>query len=276
MVCCGMFDAYLSRWKLIPDGSPIITTNARLLPVRYGGEPAMLKLAIAEEERAGHMLMEWWDGDGAARVLARADEAVLMERAKGTATLADMAYAGQDDEACRKLCAVAARLHAPRAKPIVGLVPLSRWFRELEPAAASHGGILARCAESARTLLTEPREVVVLHGDLHHGNVLDFGVRGWLAIDPKGLVGERGFDFANTFTNTSFYDDPTRPLATRSGRFLRRLEVVAECRQSSNGNVCYTGSSAWTGLSAAWFLGDGDPAAINLQIAELAAAELNR
>ena len=33
---------------------------------------------------------------------------------------------------------------------------------------------------------------------------------------------------------------------------------------------------AWTGLSAAWFLGDGDPAAINLQIAELAAAELNR
>ena len=279
MVCCGMFDAYLSRWKLIPDGSPIITTNARLLPVRYGGEPAMLKLAIAEEERAGHMLMghmlmEWWDGDGAARVLARADEAVLMERAKGTATLADMAYAGQDDEACRKLCAVAARLHAPRAKPIVGLVPLSRWFRELEPAAASHGGILARCAESARTLLTEPREVVVLHGDLHHGNVLDFGVRGWLAIDPKGLVGERGFDFANTFTNPDL-DDPTRPLATRPGRFLRRLEVVAEAAKLERKRLLYW-ILAWTGLSAAWFLGDGDPAAINLQIAELAAAELNR
>ena len=120
MVCCGMFDAYLSRWKLIPDGSPIITTNARLLPVRYGGEPAMLKLAIAEEERAGHMLMEWWDGDGAARVLARADEAVLMERAKGTATLADMAYAGQDDEACRKLCAVAARLTPPEQSQLWG------------------------------------------------------------------------------------------------------------------------------------------------------------
>jgi streptomycin 6-kinase len=50
-------------------------------------------------------------------------------------------------------------------------------------------------------LLAEPREVGVLHGDLHHGNVLDFGVRGWLAIDPKGLLGERGFDFANIFTN---------------------------------------------------------------------------
>ena len=95
-----LFDTYLSRWNLVPDGCPIITNNARLLPVRYDGEPAMLKLAIAEEERVGGMLMEWWDGDGAAIVLARADEAVLMERAHGTVTLADMAYAGQDDEGC--------------------------------------------------------------------------------------------------------------------------------------------------------------------------------
>jgi streptomycin 6-kinase len=269
-----MFDTYLSRWNLVPDGSPIITNNARLLPVRYDGEPAMLKLAIAEEERVGGMLMEWWDGDGAAPVLARADEAVLMERAQGTATLADMAYAGQDDEACGKLCAVAARLHAPRAKPIVELVPLSQWFRELEPAAASHGGNLARCAETARTLLTEPREVVVLHGDLHHGNVLDFGARGWLAIDPKGLVGERGFDFANIFTNPDL-DNPTRPLATKPDRFLRRLEVVTEAATLERKRLlCWI--LAWTGLSAAWCLAGGDPAAIVLQIAQLTAAELDR
>jgi streptomycin 6-kinase len=40
-----------------------------------------------------------------------------------------------------------------------------------------------------------------LHGDLHHENVLDFGERRWLAIDPHGLHGERFFDFANIFTN---------------------------------------------------------------------------
>ena len=60
-----------------------------------------------------------------------------------------------------------------------------RESRELDAAAASHGGILVRCAQTARALLAQPREVGVLHGDLHHGNVLDFGVRGWLAIDPK-------------------------------------------------------------------------------------------
>lgn len=178
------------------------------------------------------------------------------------------------DEACRKLCAVAARLHAPRAKPIVELIPLSRWFRELEPAAANHGGILTRCAETACALLAEPRDVAVLHGDLHHGNVLDFGARGWLAIDPKGLIGERGFDFANIFTNPDL-DCPTRPFAIRPDRFLRRLDIVTGAAKLERKRLLRW-ILAWTGLSAAWFLGDGDPAAVDLQIAELAAAELDR
>src|SRR3546814_3749922 len=72
------------------------------------------------------------------------------------------------------------------------LVPLAHWFRALNPAAATHGGILARCAATARALLAESRGTGVLHGDIHHDNVLDFGPRGWLAIDPKRLVGERG------------------------------------------------------------------------------------
>jgi streptomycin 6-kinase len=145
-----MFDDYLSRWNLIPDGSPIVTQSGCLLPVRRRGEPAMLKLATEEEERVGVMLMEWWDGDGAARLLAHDDDALLLERADGAASLADMARNGRDDEACQILCAVAARLHAPRPKPLPELAPLPHWFRELEPAAANHGGILVRCAETAR------------------------------------------------------------------------------------------------------------------------------
>ena len=66
--------------------------------------------------------MDWWDGDGAARVLARDDDAILLERAEGTASLADMARNGRDDEACRVLCAVAGRLHASRPQPLPELV----------------------------------------------------------------------------------------------------------------------------------------------------------
>jgi streptomycin 6-kinase len=269
-----MIDIYLSQWELIPDGKPIVTSTSRLLPVRHRGKPAMLKLATDEEERLGGVLMEWWDGDGAARVLARDDNALLLERAEGTASLAEMARTGRDDEACRVLCAVAARLHAPRPKPLPELIPLAHWFRELEPAAAAHGGILIRCAATARSLSAEPREIGVLHGDLHHGNVLDFGARGWLAIDPKRLVGERGFDFANIFTNPDL-DDPTHPVATQPDRFARRLQVVTEAASLERARLLRW-ILAWTGLSAAWFLGDGDSAAVDLRVAELAAAELDR
>lgn len=269
-----MFDAYLSRWGLIPDGEAIITHSGRLLPVRRHGEPAMLKLAMEEDERSGGLLMEWWDGDGAARVLARDDGGLLLERAKGAVSLSELARGGRDDEASRVLCGVAARLHAIRSKPPPELIPLCHWFRELEPAAATHGGILLRCAEAARDLLADQREMGVLHGDLHHDNVLDFGARGWLAIDPKGLVGERGFDFANIFANPDLAD-PTRPVATLPSRFARRLEAVPEAAGLERRRLLHW-VLAWTGLSAAWMLGDGASPAIGLRVAELAAAELDR
>jgi streptomycin 6-kinase len=270
-----MFEPYLSAWNLVPDGDPITTPAGRLLPVTLGGEPAMLKISGEEDERFGGVLMEWWDAEGAARVLARGDDALLLERATGSACLAEMARSGRDDEACRILCATAARLHAPRPKPYPDLIPLISWFRDLEPAAAAHGGILIRCAETARALLAEPREVGVLHGDLHHGNVLDFGARGWLAIDPKRLIGERGFDFANIFTNPDLAD-PTCPVATVPGRFSRRLDIVADAAGLERRRLLRW-ILAWTGLSAAWFLGADNPlAAIDLQVAELAAAELDR
>jgi len=269
-----MFRPYLDRWNLIPDGEAITTPTGCLLPVRQKGQPAMLKLATVEEERSGAALMEWWEGDGAAPVLARDDNALLLERARSVGGLADMARGGRDDEACLILCTVAARLHAPRSKPLPKLIPLKQWFRELDEAAATHGGILVRCAATASQLLADPRDLCVLHGDLHHGNALDFGPRGWLAIDPKGLIGERGFDFANIFCNPDL-DDPTRPVATDPARFVRRLEIVTASARLERLRLLHW-ILAWAGLSAAWFLGDDQSADIDLTIAALAAAEIDR
>lgn len=270
-----MFEPYSRLWGLVSDGDPITTPTAALFPVLWRDRPAMLKLSEQEDQRRGAGLMAWWNGDGAAQIFAREKNALLMERATGSRSLADMARNGRDDEACRILCTTAAKLHAIRPGDLPQLVPLALWFRDLEPAAAKHGGILLRCAETARMLLAEPRDRVVLHGDLHHGNVLDFGPRGWRAIDPHGLFGERGFDFANIFTNPDL-SDPGQPVATEPGRFARRLKVVAEAAGLDRRRLLQW-ILAWTGLSAAWFLEDGDPLArIDLHVAELAAAELDR
>jgi streptomycin 6-kinase len=262
-----MFDRYLALWGLVPDGAPIVTHSSSLLPVRCGDLPAMLKIAREQEERWGGLLMTWWGGDGAARVLAHDGDALLLERASGEASLAEMARNGRDDEASRIICAVAARLHAPRDRPPPDLVPLSRWFRDLETAAARHGGILSQAAATARELLGQPQDVTVLHGDLHHGNVLDFGPRGWLAIDPKRLVGERAFDFANLFRN------PDAAVATAPGRLARQATVVAEAAGLDRARLLKW-ILAYAGLSAAWSLGDGEKPGLDLAVAAIAAQEL--
>jgi streptomycin 6-kinase len=261
------FDDYLARWGLTPDGAPIATRSSDLLPVRRARVPAMLKIAREAEERRGGLLMSWWGGDGAARVLAQDGAALLLERATGQGSLVEMARRGRDDEASRILCAVAARLHAPRPCPPPELIPLPRWFEALEPAAARHGGVFRLAAATARELLAKPSEVVVLHGDIHHGNVLDFPPRGWLAIDPKGLVGERYFDFANLFCN------PDLGTATAPGRLARQAAVVAETAGLDRSRLLGW-ILAWAGLSAAWHLEDGEPAETALSVARLAAAEL--
>jgi streptomycin 6-kinase len=265
-----MFETYLDRWRLEPDGEPIVTTTSRLLPVRRDGVPAMLKVATEPEERRGADTMTWWDGVGAAHVLAHEGDALLMARAEGSTSLAKMARSDRDDEATRIMCQVAAELHAPRMRPLPSsLVPLPEWFAELEPGAARHGGILELAAATAQHLLAAPRDIVVLHGDIHHGNILDFGSQGWLAIDPKGLLGERTFDFVNILRN------PDARVALTPGRFSRQVAVVADAAGLDRARLLKW-TLAFTGLSAAWIFGDGDEPDLDLAIAELAAAELGQ
>ena len=267
------FQPWLGRWRLTPDGAPFQTRfGSRLLAVRKGDAPAMLKIASGEEERRGADILAWFAGEGAVRILAHDDPALLMERAAGPRSLAAMARESgdADDEATRILCRTAARLHAARAAPPpASLVPLDVWFRELPKAAAKRGGIFEASWAAARALLGEPRDVRPLHGDLHHDNVLDGGSRGWLAIDPKGLMGETGFDYANMVCN------PGLDVSGPPGVLARRVGIV--CAETGfEPRRFLTWVLAWTGLSAAWTLEDGDDASPTLEIAKLAQIELER
>lgn len=258
---------YMQRWQLQPDGQAFETHSSLLIPVRYQGDAAMLKIAREQEEKFGGLLMCWWQGDGAARVLAWHDDGILLERAQGRLSLAQMVRDGEDRQATAILCQVVARLHAPRAEPLPELIPLDQWFNSLWPAAQAHGGMLRLSASVAAELLTSPREQTVLHGDIHHDNVLDFAERGWLAIDPKRLYGERAFDYANIFCN------PNYGIATDPDIFLCRVEQV--CRLAGlDRQRLLRWILAWAGLSAAWFMEDGEAADIDFRVAEQAARAL--
>jgi streptomycin 6-kinase len=265
------YEPWLTHWRLTPDGAPFSTKfGSRLMPVRSDGQPAMLKIAGGAEEENGGQLMAWWGGEGAARVLAIEGPAILLERLSGARSLAVMATSGEDDEATRIICETAMRLHAPRAAPPpLTLVPLQQWHRDLKRAAASQGGPFAEAWAVAEALLAEPRDVVVLHGDLHHDNILDGEARGWLVIDPKGLIGERGFDYANLFRN------PDAETALQPGCLERRARLVAEMAGLEPARL-HAWIYTYAVLGAAWSLSsadDGD-ATVGLQIAEVAKAML--
>jgi streptomycin 6-kinase len=260
-----MFDHYLKRWKLTPEGDAIITHSSDLLPVRCDGQPAMLKIAREPEEKLGGVLMTWWAGEGAARVFLHDDDAVVMERATGPGSLMHMALNGHDDDASRIACATVALLHAPRPSPPEGLHSLEQWFESLWLAAERKGGLIRECATTARNLLASPQEQVVLHGDVHHDNILDFGPRGWLAIDPKRVTGERGYDYANLICN------PDLPTCTDPARFTRQVEVIARAAGLERQRLLQW-VMAHAGLSAAWFLEDNERhrADVDLEVARLA------
>jgi streptomycin 6-kinase len=263
-----MFSEYLRRWNLATDGSAVMTPTSALLPVLWGNVPAMLKVGVLDEEKLGNELMIWWNGGGAARVLAHAEDAILMERAEAGISLTDLAREGRDGEASRIMCKVLRQLHARRTCAPPALPSLIEWFEPLGRAAEAHGGILRAAAETASQLLSAQHDIVVLHGDMHHGNVLRFGSRGWLAIDPKGVIGERGFDHANIFCNP---DDET---ATMPGRLARQVKVVAEAADLESKRLL-SWVLAWAGLSTVFGLEDHAPCATAFRIAEFAAAELN-
>lgn len=87
---------------------------------------------------------------------------------------------------------------------------------------AGIGSIYVRSAAVAARLLADQRDIRVLHGDIHHYNIRQ-SARGWLAFDPKGLVGERTYDCANTLCN------PVMPeLVHNETRLLTNAAILAD------------------------------------------------
>jgi streptomycin 6-kinase len=242
----GSADDYRERWGVDTVDSTFSTASSHLVLGSRAGVPVVLKVPRVEEEARASSLLDWWSGRGAAPVLEHDDHAVLLLRATGSRDLATWSESGRDDEATAVLVSTARELHRGGSgrRPPAGLVPLTVWFRELlADDRRDSDAHTRRAADVARHLLdaTGPEEEVVLHGDIHHGNVLDFGDR-WAAIDPKGLRGHRAFDVANIFCN---------PGPAAAGLFERRLALVGEITSLERPHLA-AWIVAWCALTRVW------------------------
>ena len=196
------------------------------------GTEAVLKVAVPNPEVLTEIeALRLYAGGGAARLL-QADEAegaLLVERLQPGTPLADLA----DDEQTIAIAAeVMRRLWRllPAAHPFPSVAD---WARGLERLRARFGGgtgpfpaaLVERAESLFAALIASAAAPVLLHGDLHHWNIVRARREPWLAIDPKGLAGEAAYEAGALVRNC--LPEPAAPGPTR--RLLaRRIDQLAD------------------------------------------------
>ncbi len=178
-----------SEWGIVLGPSFQPSNYSYVAPA---GPDAVLKIAWPGDGESVHEAeaLELWAGNGAVRLLRvdRSRRALMLERACPGTDLAALGSAAATTIAVD----VARRLWRPASAPFEWIgdhVP--QWLAQAMPGSPAGQRLLERARELLARLDVERGTLV--HGDLHHHNILDAGTR-YVAIDPKPMLGEPEFD----------------------------------------------------------------------------------
>ena len=252
-------DTYAQRWAL-QLGSPFaLSYNYVLSATRADGSPVVVKAGYPSNELHNEIAaLRLYAGDGMVQLLDADPEQgiMLLERLHPGDMLSTLA----DDEEATIIGATVMR-HLWRPAPANHAFPtVAKWAQGLQRHRARFdGGVgplpkpLFEAAESLfRDLLATNEPPMLLHGDLHHFNILRAQRQPWLAIDPKGLVGDPAYEVG------AFLYNPAPALGTRPNldRLLhRRIDLLAEQLGFERARICGWGV-AQAVLSACWSIED--------------------
>ncbi|TDD45443.1 kinase [Kribbella antibiotica] len=221
----GIVDELTERWSCTSDGDWMHGEVGVIVPVRRAGEPLVLKVSFTHPGNVHEPdAYEAWAGRGAVHLHERADEhyAMLLERAHPT-TLRD---SGAD------VAMVGGQMSRLLMRPAPAGLPrlqdrADEWAEELQKDVAEFAGALPDLvvdrAFGVIDELVREQPAVLIHGDLHHRNILSADREPWLAVDPKGLIGDPAYD-AVTFLKA-------RTLVLVNGDLLAGMEreLAAYC-----------------------------------------------
>lgn len=182
------------RWDLvIEDAEPLYGSLSLVVLVRRGTQPLALKVTWLEDSTEGEAhALRAWQGRGVVELLGtEPDEGALLperlEHTRSLHTLPLLEAAGVAGSLIRTLAVAAPpglRTLAEVATQIADR--LDRRQRALGNPIPI-GWVKAACGYALE--LGGVGEQVLIHADLHYGNVLGASRRPWLAVDPRALVG---------------------------------------------------------------------------------------
>lgn len=215
---------------------------------------AILKLGVPNHEITSEIAaLRIYDGRGAARLL-EADAnggAMLLEYVRPGVPLLEVS---DDDKATEVAALTMQKLWRPISN-IPGLISIEDWsmgFKRLrQHYQGGTGPFPKRLVEQAESLFPEliksTEKTVLLHGDLHHWNILSARRQPWLAIDPKGILGDPAFEVAawmkNPITILNDWPNLEKVLARRLDQFSEILGFERE--RLLKWSLAQTVLSAW-------------------------------
>jgi len=251
-----------SRWN-ITVGAPFgLSYNFAAPATRNDGEQLVLK-AIAPyldaDVEADALLL--FDGRGAIKVIEReqARGVMLLERCLPGTELATL-FPDRDDEASAVAADVMRQLwlSLPTSHPFPTLAEYTSvldWLYDMFDGTTGplDKDVADAAIELRKELLASAPTPVLLHGDLHHHNILRAERQPWLAIDPKGVAGDPAYEPAPLFYN------PVGEWHTQvdgSRLIQRRVDIIVERTKLDRQRVL--GWAVVQGIvSDAWTLEDG-------------------
>jgi streptomycin 6-kinase len=200
-------DLLLSRarqWDVSIDHTRETTGSMLAFGTRHD-TPVVLKIARkpGDEWHAGDVLRAF-NGDGAVSVYESDGGVVLLERLIPGDQLVVLVRRGEDEAATEILAEVMRALSnctPPEHCPTV--LDWARGFDRYFEMSDSQvpADLVLEARKLYRSLANSQQRTMLLHGDLQHYNVLFDSSRGWVAIDPKGVVGELEYEVGAMLRN---------------------------------------------------------------------------
>jgi streptomycin 6-kinase len=170
-----------------------------------------------------------FEGCGAVHVLAEDKGMLLLERAVPGISLKSY-FPTNENESIEIACGVMKRLHQANIPERHNLPHIKNWLTALKdwPIPDAY---LQKARQLRDQLLKTAALDVLLHGDLHHDNILQNGDE-WVVIDPKGVIGEPAYEVAaficNPMPELLNHADVTTIIHNRITRFSELLGIPAK------------------------------------------------